>query len=57
MPQNGVPQGTVLSLTLFNAVINDLPNVTPPSTSSTLIIYDFYIFVSCNETDPGEQIP
>ena len=42
----GVPQGSVLSCTLFALAINDMPTVLPKYTSCTLYVDDFAIYAS-----------
>ena len=43
--QEGVPQGSVLSCTLFSLAINDLPDQVSPGVQSSLYVDDFAIFV------------
>lgn len=47
--ENGVPQGSVLSVTLFSLKINSLTRVIPPSVQYSLYVDDLQIsFTSCN---------
>jgi hypothetical protein len=44
----GVPQGSVISATLFALAINGLPSILPAYVSSTLYVDDFAIFSTSN---------
>ena len=53
---NGLPQGAVLSPTLFNVGINDLPTVIPPYILEALFADDFSIFLECQDPTLGENL-
>lgn len=53
---NGVPQNTVLSPTLFNIATNDLPQTIPPLVSKSLFADDICIFVRCRDSTVGEKL-
>lgn len=55
--ENGVPQGSVLSVTLFLVKINSVANVLPPSMSYSLYVDDIQIsFSSMNLTTCERQV-
>ena len=55
--ENGVPQGGVLSVTLFAVKINGLAKVIPPSVSYSLYVDDVQISVSsCNLSSCERQL-
>lgn len=54
--ENGVPQGSVLSPTLFNIAINDIIQKIEAPVHSTLFADDLAIFVKCKNANSGETI-
>ena len=44
--ESGVPQGSVLSVTLFGVLINDIGNSLPPTVHRSLYVDDFAIWIS-----------
>ena len=55
LQESGVPQGSVLSVTLFGVLINDICNSLPPTVRRSLFVDDFAIWVSTSTSVSAQR--
>ena len=53
--ESGVPQGSVLSVTLFDVLINDIYESFPPTVHRSLFVDDFAIWVSSSSSVSAQR--
>lgn len=53
---NGVPQGSVISVTIFLLAINDIVNLIQPPVSSTIFADDITLFIKGKNTNTSQEI-
>ena len=55
LQESGVPQGSVLSVTLFGILINDIGSSLPPTVHRSLFVDDFAIWVSTSTSVSAQR--